>query len=63
MQLCLFEPVPTVPSPICFYEHCQRNGQAVLGPVRQVSQHCTTRSITCLKCGATGVKATNEEPR
>lgn len=62
-QLALFEPPDTVPSPVCVYDHCARKGRAVLGPVQAVGEWCTTRTITCLTCGRTGVQSTNTEPK
>lgn len=49
-----------VPSPICCYEHpCPKKGFAFYGSVEKVSDVCENRSITCEKCGATGIESTN----
>ena len=51
--------VPTVASPLCMFDGCQRHGRALLGPLVRVSEDCESRSIECLTCGCTGVQSDN----
>lgn len=48
-----------VRSPICSYvKHC--GAMAMLGEPEDLGD-CINRSITCQRCGATGVESTNKE--
>jgi hypothetical protein len=51
---------PLIASPLCCYESpCRRQGRARLGPVERVSADCENQTITCVTCGAIGIKSRN----
>jgi hypothetical protein len=61
-QLELFGELATIPSPLCFYEHCTRQGRATVGPADQRSPTCVNYALHCLTCGATGIKSVSTAP-